>query len=262
MSLFYQIDKYTVDWDSNAGKKGKKGYTRDSRKARLKNENLRLWGTGVPLEKTSQQAVSGSSDKENSKRKSQTKAAKKEAPSSKPAPPGSVPAPAPEESAPTMKCCAICHKEHDLEPTEDGDKKKQSNFEVLPCAHIFCIDCCAGGFLPNEDSTVEVRVCRVCSKYDPGVDSLQVLPYVIDLRDPSEELLHSIYKEYSLILTCENIEKMEKQHQRELDTLESQKVKVIKQKKDEINKKQKDSKGNSKTNKEQSGKLIKAMVAR
>ena len=39
-----------MEWDTNAGKKNTKGYTRESKKALVKPDHLRLWGTGTPLD--------------------------------------------------------------------------------------------------------------------------------------------------------------------------------------------------------------------
>jgi hypothetical protein len=242
---------------------------------------LRLWGTGTTAESSTTKAgANSSSDKENTtgkhqgKRKSKTKAEKKAAAAaaaaaatdtkaSAPPPAATPPAPksAPVEMpVPTSKCCALCQKERTLDPKSDNadgddDNKKTTENVILPCGHIFCVGCCGSSYLPDPTSTVQARSCAVCGKLDAGVGALQALPYIIDLRDPPEALLESLYKEHSMIVMCESIEALEKQHQKELDTLDAQKSKAIKAKKEEINKTTKD-------NKDKKGKLMKQMTAR
>ena len=237
-------DRYTVEWDTNASTKKSKGYTRESRKARMKADNLRLWGTGDAIETANHSTASPKKPMD--------------APTNAATPPAP---PSPAETAdslgndplPAKKCCMICHKEHDL----GAKDKKPARHVVLPCAHIFCNDCCGGSFLPDPSSDVEVRSCRVCNKYDPGVTALEVLPYIQELRDPPQALLEAMYKEYSLIRTCESVEVIETQQQRELDALESQKNQAIKAGKDAMSN---NKKGGS--DKEKKGKLVKQILAR
>ena len=237
-------DRYTVEWDTNAGKKKSKGYTRDSRKARMKADNLRLWGTGDPIEITNHSTASAEKPMD-----TPTTAANPPAPPS----PAETAASGGEAPLPATKCCAVCHKEHDL----GAKDKKPVRHVVLPCAHIFCNDCCGGNFLPDPSSDVEVRSCRVCNKYDPSIMAFEVLPYIQELRDPPQALLEAMYKEYSLMLTCESVEAMETQQQRELDAFESQKNQAIKAGKDAMSN---DKKGGS--DKDKKGKLVKQILAR
>ncbi|CAB9513037.1 expressed unknown protein [Seminavis robusta] len=238
---FYD-DKYTIEWNANAGKKKKKGAKgdngRESKQARVKPEHLRLWGTGDPNNdnnNTNNSAASSTSDKENDngkeprqgKKKNNNNAAPKE---------GATPKKQVPPEARNTKCCAICHKEHDMDDNKSQDDDSNSKTVVLPCGHIFCVDCCGEGFVPHQNSEVEVRSCRVCHKADPGVHAVACLPYVQDLQDPPPELLETIYKEYSLIVLCESVDALEKKQEKELAALDTQKSKALKEKKDAIQK--------------------------
>lgn len=109
-------------------------------------------------------------------------------------------------------------------------KSVTNNLVVLPaCSHVFCSTC------PHHHSP-DLQCCIVCQKCDPTVASIQQLPYVIDLRDPTVSLQQLLLDEYICRRNIEVMEAIESKQQKEVTKLEKNAVLATRKAKETVRK--------------------------